>query len=297
MIGWQKNIDRMSIGYTVRLIYLLSFVLVTILLFVLPLVLARCCSRHLVLRCYGCLCRIGCWFMATKIIIHGKLPEPGQSVLYVSNHQSYMDILVLGTVLPATFLSKFEVKSWPLIGQIAQLIGTVFVRRDRRHVRADLAGMRARFEAGLGVVLFPEGTTTMGCRVARFNSSLFGFASELAESKDILIQPITIVYSQVNGLPVTRDMRASIAWIGDMELAPHIVEFHDLGRVTCEVILHEPFSLREAGSRKGVAERAYSQVARGLQVVLRGRGWTDQDLLPKEKTESADLQLSRETAV
>ena len=282
----QKDMDAMSVGYTIRLTYLLLLVLVTILLFILPLVLARCCSRHLVLRCYGYLCRVGCWFMATKTIVHGKLPEPGQSVLYVSNHQSYMDILVLGVVLPATFLSKFEVKRWPLIGQIAQLIGTVFVRRDRRHVRADVAELRARFDAGLGVILFPEGTTTLGYRVARFNSSLFGFARELAESQDILIQPVTIVYSRVNGLPVTRDMRASIAWIGDMELAPHVVEFHDLGRVTCEVILHEPFSLREAGSRKEVAERAYSQVARGLQVVLRGRGWTDQDLLPRKETDS-----------
>lgn len=93
--------------------------------------------------------------------------------LLVSNHLSYVDVLVIGAITPAIFVSKNEARHWPVFGALARLAGTIFVRRDKRTDVARLAAeIKNALDAGVLVVLFPEGTSSAGARVLPFKSAL-----------------------------------------------------------------------------------------------------------------------------
>ena len=102
--------------------------------------------------------------------ITGQIPRTG---LLVSNHLSYLDILVLGSLTPAVFVSKADVRSWPVFGWLAALAGTVFIERERRlHVGAVNAQIQSALDDGMLVVVFPEGTSSNGREVLPFRSPL-----------------------------------------------------------------------------------------------------------------------------
>lgn len=147
--------------------------------------------------------------------VEGRPPAEGP-VLFVSNHSSWLDILVLGAVLDARFVSKAEVGGWPLIGAVAKLGRTVFVSRARGRTGDEAQAMRLRLEGGESLILFPEGTTSDGARVLPFRSSFFAVAGAAQA-----VQPLTVVYDRLGGLPVGRKDRPLFAWYGDMTTASH----------------------------------------------------------------------------
>ena len=106
-------------------------------------------------------------------------PMRDRAVLYVSNHVSWADILVIGSVAPVAFVAKREVASWPLVGITAKIQRTVFVDRTRRHQAAEaVADIVKRLKDGVSVVLFAEGTSSDGNRVLPFRSALLGAVEE-----------------------------------------------------------------------------------------------------------------------
>ena len=119
--------------------------------------LHRASRRHL--RIFGC-----------TITANGAIPRSG---LLVSNHLSYLDILVLSATTPAVFVSKSEVRNWPLFGWLAMLGGTVFIQREKRtHVGAVNREIESALAEGVLVGVFPEGTSTNGEEVLPFRSPL-----------------------------------------------------------------------------------------------------------------------------
>ncbi len=100
-----------------------------------------------------------------------------------------------------------------------------------------------------------------------FKSSLFGVAEGAG---DLLIQPVTIAYTRVNGLPVTRELLPDLAWIGDTELMPHALTFMALGRVRAEVIFHPAVRAHDFGDRKGLARHCETVIADGYRRLMRG---------------------------
>lgn len=189
-----------------------------------------------------------------QITVRGKVSNK-EPILFVSNHMSYLDIMVLGATLPGNFISKAEVKKWPLFGWIAQLTGTVFVSRKKAGTMNQLGDVEEALNKGKNLILFPEGTTSDGKRVMPFKSSLF----KIVESRDITVQPVTLTYTHINGLPLQANERVKIAWIGDAELMPHLREFVNLGFVRAEVKIHEPLHVK--GNRKLVADEAQKVVS------------------------------------
>lgn len=112
-------------------------------------------------------------------------------VLQVANHISFLDILVISSVVPVRFLSKHSVRYWPIIGYLTQLSGTVFIkRRKRRQVVQALGESTQALRCGRPLLVFPEGTTSLGAQVAKFHSGLFQAAIENA----IPVQPLTLHY-------------------------------------------------------------------------------------------------------
>jgi 1-acyl-sn-glycerol-3-phosphate acyltransferase len=118
-------------------------------------------------------------------------PVRDSAVLWVANHVSWVDIFVLNSVRPTSFIAKSEIRSWPVIGWLVAGAGTVFIERGRRHaVRAVGHEMKKRFDNGEVVGLFPEGTTSAGYDVAPFHSSLF----DAAIRAQVDIQPVALLF-------------------------------------------------------------------------------------------------------
>jgi 1-acyl-sn-glycerol-3-phosphate acyltransferase len=202
-------------------------------------------------------------------------PVTGQPVIFVANHMSWVDIAAIGSTVPVHFVAKREVRAWPLIGLTAELTGTVFVDRARRQqttaVNTEIA---KRLAEGKSVVLFAEGTSSDGNRVLPFRSALIGAASELASSgaphREVMLQPLSISYTHVNGLPMGRQHRPLVAWYGDTDLLPHLRGFARLGAIDAVIAFGEPVPV--AGTdRKTAARSIESSVRRLTSAALRGR--------------------------
>ena len=205
-----------------------------------------------------------------QIRVHGEmLTEP--PVLFASNHMSYSDIAILGSLLPASFVAKAEVARWPLFGSLAKLQRTVFV--DRRAIKATKQRdeMICRLEAGDNMVLFPEGTSSDGNTVLPFKSALFGVAQMEPHGHPLPVQPISIAYTRLDGIPVGRALRPYFAWYGNMTLVSHFWEVAGLGRTTVDVIFHPPITITEYESRKVLSEHCHSIVSMGVSTANAGR--------------------------
>jgi len=208
--------------------------------------------------------------LGLRIEVYGT-PATTHPTLFASNHVSYLDITVLGALLPASFIAKSEVAGWPFFGLLAKLQRTVFVARDARQAADQRDDITDRLEAGDDLILFPEGTSGDGNRVLPFKSALFSVAQRrLDGDRPLTVQPLSLAYAKLDGLPMGRYLRPFFAWYGDMDLAPHMWEAISLGTTTVAVTFHEPVTLDDLGSRKALARHCQDAVARGLSDALSG---------------------------
>lgn len=191
-------------------------------------------------------------------------------VLYVANHCSYFDIMVLGSLLDAAFVAKKEVAGWPGIGFLATLAGTVYVERRARHSRTQRDEMKSKLDKERqSLILFPEGTSSDGRSVLPFKSALFSVAESGGSA--LPVQPISLSYSGLDGLPMGRNWRSYFSWYGDMELADHIWMALGLGRATVTVVFHPPVTMETLPSRKALADHCFAAVRQGVTLANAGR--------------------------
>ncbi len=206
-----------------------------------------------------------------RVVVRGRQLHD-RPVLFVCNHVSYLDIMVLGSIVTGCFVAKSEVAGWPGFGLLAKLQRTVFVERRRSAVARHGDAIGERLKGGDNLILFAEGTSTDGTRVLPFKSGLLAAADHRVGDRPLPVQPVSIAYTKLNGMPVGRGLRPFLAWYGDMELAPHLWEVVALGRVTVVVEFHAATSLAEAGSRKALATTCRDRVAAGGAGDTPGRG-------------------------
>jgi 1-acyl-sn-glycerol-3-phosphate acyltransferase len=197
----------------------------------------------------------------------------GRPVIFVSNHSSWLDILVLGARLEACFIAKEEVGRWPVIRTIARLGRTVYVRRQRNSTARERDEMRARLAAGDSLVLFPEGTTSDGSRVLEFRSAFLSIAETPASPAGLppIVQPVSIVYDRLAGLPTGRASRPLFSWYGDMEIASHYWQLARHGGMRASVILHAPLDPRDFANRKALARATWAAAAEGAALLRQNR--------------------------
>jgi 1-acyl-sn-glycerol-3-phosphate acyltransferase len=222
-------------------------------------------------RYYGLLS----WVLGLRIRVVGT-PSTDRAVLYVSNHVSWADILVIGSIVPVAFVSKAEVRKWPLVGLTAKLQRTVFVDRTRRHQTGDAVGeMVKRLKDGVSVVLFAEGTSNDGNRVLPFRSSLLGAVKHVAAhggaGTEILVQPMAICYTGVHGIPMGRLHRPLAAWYGDLDFMPHIKAFIACGAVDVTVTYGAPISADGGTDRKAMTRYLEGTVRQLAVATLHGK--------------------------
>ncbi|HEY0107698.1 MAG TPA: lysophospholipid acyltransferase family protein, partial [Rhizomicrobium sp.] len=195
-----------------------------------------------------------------------------EGVLMVGNHTSWADIVIFSAAAPLSFVSKSEVAGYPLFGTLARLQRTVFVERQRRSTTGETRNeIRDRLLDGDTLLLFPEGTSHDGNTVLPFKSALLGAAEAvLANGQHVKVQPVSVAFTALHGLPMGRENRPSFAWYGDMELASHMWEALLAGPLDVVVQFHEPLSL-DGMDRKTLAARARKIVQIGQSEGLAGR--------------------------
>jgi len=209
--------------------------------------------------------------LGIRVHVEGAPPKAGP-VLIAANHVSWLDIPVMSTVMPLSFVAKSDVAAWPFFGWLAKLQRSVFIDRTRR-VRAmhQKAEIEKRLSAGDVLVLFAEGTSSDGNRVLPFRSALLSAAGADGQDGGPPVYPVSIAYTHRWGLPMGVQGRPEYAWYGDMELLPHLWNVFKRGPIDVTVCFHPPETVGSAGGRKALAELCRQRVRGGLAEALTGR--------------------------
>lgn len=218
-----------------RLAYKLPAVVLTTAFFASIPALARLVApgrRRAVARIGAASCRLWgktmCAILGIRCDVEGKVPREG-TFLVASNHVSYVDILVLGSLYPSLFLAKREIASWPVFGWIARGAGTVFVDRDQAKdvVRAGRE-MSDRLELGLPLTIFPEGRSSRGVEILPFQPALL----EPAARAGVPCWAASISYETPgSALPPSR----TICWHDSESFLTHFPRLVGLRRVVARV--------------------------------------------------------------
>lgn len=197
--------------------------------------------------------------------VHLTAPLPAdRPLLIVANHMSWLDIPVLSTLAPMSFVAKADMATWPLFGWLARMQRTIFVaREDRRKAGAQADEIAERLAAREIIVLFPEGTTSDGNALLPLKTPLFE-AAKLALAKTGLEQatvlPVALRYDRLHGLPVGRAERAEIAWPGEIGLGENLLPLVAKGALDVTVHCGPPLHLDAQSNRKVIAAQAANAI-------------------------------------
>ncbi len=194
-----------------------------------------------------------------RLIVRGT---PVHAGALVANHQSWLDIPALRSARLMYFVSKAEVATWPGIGFITRVTGTIFINRRRSEAKRDEEMLRSRIAHDQLLCFFPEGTSTDGLRVLPFKSSLFSVFFTDKRGRDITVQPVTVRFRPAPGSTLPDGF---YGWWGTMSFEGNIWDVVTRSRGgTAEVIFHTPVNAAEFTDRKRLADYCQSAVAAGL---------------------------------
>jgi 1-acyl-sn-glycerol-3-phosphate acyltransferase len=202
--------------------------------------------------------RMSRWFFARmsnalpfRLSVHGELPQ--EPMLWVSNHISWTDIPLLGMLTPLSFLSKAEVRSWPLAGWLAHQAGTLFIRRGAGDSGLLNRQLGQHLGQGRPLLIFPEGTTTDGQVLRTFHGRLLSSAIDTG----VALQPVAIRYLR-DGQPCM-----ITPFIGDDDMLSHLLRLLASDRIDVQIRLLQPIA-SAAQSRNQLARSAHAAVASAL---------------------------------
>ena len=217
--------------------------------------------------------RIGCFWLGLRVTTIGE-PATGRPTLLVSNHIAWTDIVAIGSVADVAFVAKREVGEWFFVSTMARLQKTIFVDRTRRSDAGRTASaMGAHLAGGNAMVLFAEGQSDSGTHVLPFRSALVGAAQHAmidAGAKDVMIQPLTVAYTSMQGLPISRNERGLLRWSKSKSAKQNIRDILGGPVKNVTVAFGTPRSLNEGDNRKRVTKAAEDDV-RAMLVALNRR--------------------------
>ncbi len=203
--------------------------------------------------------RLTRWFLARlggalpfRVKVAGELPD--KPMLWVANHVSWTDIPLLGALQPMSFLSKAEVRDWPVAGWLAHKAGTLFIRRGSGDSSQISQQLTRHLQQKRPLVIFPEGTTTDGLGVRTFHGRLLSSAID----SGVALQPVAIRYLRAGQpCPVA-------PFIGDDDMLSHLLRLLASPACEVEIRLLAPVS-SESRSRNELARHCQAMIANVLQ--------------------------------
>ena len=219
-----------------------------------PVFLIRKSWSILILRLFG-----------LKLKVIGK--QSYNSTIFVSNHISWTDILVIQSVLDIIFVAKSDVKKMPGLGFLAGIANTVFIDRNPQKISKDSLILKKKIEKGELICFFPEGTSTDGLRVLKFKSGFFQllFDGIYNQNKYIKkVQPLSIYY-KVHNKNLSKDF---YGWWGSMSIISHITKILCLSAGSVELKFHDSLNSEEFNDRKEIALAAENTIAKYISFQL-----------------------------
>ncbi|SPB15823.1 glycerol acyltransferase [Caballeronia novacaledonica] len=190
-----------------------------------------------------------------KLVVHNDEARLDAGVLVVGNHISWIDIYVINAWRPTPFVSKAEIRKWPVVGWLAEQLGTVFVQREKRSdAKRIMHELADRLMKGEMMCVFPEGTTTDGQSLLPFHANMF----QAAVSASCPVQPICLMYEDAQGRHSTAP-----AYIGDMSLNDSLNALLGAGKITAHLYVCDP--LAPGADRRLLASEAQAAVDAALQ--------------------------------
>lgn len=207
-----------------------------------------------------------CRILGIEVSSTGQMSQ-ARPTLYLSNHVSYIDVFVLGQ-LPAYFIAKAEVASWPVLGTLAQFQNTLFIERRAGSAKKQLKVLQDHLESDNSLTLFPEGTSTNGVQVEAFKSSLLE-AANLPSAKRVAIQPVTVAYTHYNGeLINNQQTRDHYAWYAKMPFLSHFLGLMPRKKVRAKIHFHPVCYIDQFSTRKECAKHCETLVAEKLRELV-----------------------------
>jgi 1-acyl-sn-glycerol-3-phosphate acyltransferase len=197
-----------------------------------------------------------------KVTVVGDAGQfEGGGIVIISNHLGYIDGFVLGNLFPVVFVSKREVKKWPVIGLWTSLCGTIFINRQRKdQVAVLVTEMSKKLKQGANILLFPEGRATNGERLLPFQTA--PLAAPL-RSRSIIV-PVTLVYKCVDDRALSKANRDLIYCYDDMAFVPHFWQLLSLQRVEAVVTIQPKIECSRyedsSAGRKRLAMDCYGRI-------------------------------------
>jgi 1-acyl-sn-glycerol-3-phosphate acyltransferase len=197
-----------------------------------------------------------------NVTITGDADEVADGgVVIVSNHLGYLDGIVLGSIFPVVFVSKREVRKWPLIGLWAAACGTIFINRQRKgQVGLLVVEMSRKLKERLNILLFPEGRATNGERMLPFQTA--PLAAPLRNRS--IIVPVNLVYKSIDDKPVTKENRDLLYCYDDMDFVPHFWKLLSLRSIEAVVTVQPKIECSRyednSAGRKKLALDCYNRV-------------------------------------
>jgi len=210
---------------------------------------------------FGCLRRA----LGIRVEVIGT-PRAGGGTVFVGNHVSHFDIVLLGSLLRARFIAKDDMERWPGMRMVGELAQTLYISRCRRDAASVAAALAAQMRPDHDMVLFAEGTTSSGKHVAPFKSSLFSLLlGRPASGPAWMLQPFTLDLCSVDGRTLSAGGdRDGYAFHGDMQAGAHVQRFLRLSGAVVRVVFHPPIAMATGVDRKTLAAQAHAMVASGL---------------------------------
>lgn len=195
-----------------------------------------------------------------QLMVHNDSARLDRGALVVANHISWIDIYVINAWRPTPFVSKAEIRQWPVVGWLAQQLDTVFIQREKRSdARRIVHELAERLSAGELMCVFPEGTTSSGVALLPFHANLF----QAAVSASVPVQPICILYEDAHGKQSTAP-----AYIDDLTLSDSLNLLLRGAPLTAHVYVGAP--LAPGADRRTLAAEAQAVIERALREMQQG---------------------------
>ncbi|NIF50694.1 lysophospholipid acyltransferase family protein [Burkholderia sp. Ax-1724] len=195
-----------------------------------------------------------------RLVVHNDAARLDRGALVVANHVSWIDIYVINAWRPTPFVSKAEIRQWPVVGWLAQQLDTVFIQREKRSdAKRIMHELADRLSTGELMCVFPEGTTSNGLALLPFHSNMF----QAAVSAGVPVQPVCLMYEDAQGRQSTAP-----AYIDDLSLADSLDMLLRGGPLTAHVYVGEP--LAAGADRRTLAAQAQESIAGALRQMQHG---------------------------
>lgn len=191
-----------------------------------------------------------------RVRVKMNLTTLGSGTMVVANHLSWLDIFVINSLSPCRFVAKSDIRSWPLLGWLAERAGTIYISRgSKADVKRIYQYLIDEMAAGERIAFFPEGTTSLQGQVLPFHANLF----EAAIHAKVAIQPVALCYLDERG-----ELNSAIEFVGDMSFVASMTQILQSGAVTVELHGLEPIPSTDV-HRRELAVAAQKVIANALQ--------------------------------